>query len=64
MDSLGLVPLKTVRTDHIVYSCRSHPPIMNCPLKGRFIYWGFVIPALVNRRFKRRLFTITACNVV
>jgi hypothetical protein len=37
---------------------------MNCPLKGRFIYWGFVIPALVNRRFKRRLFTITACNVV
>ena len=31
---------------------RSHPPIMNCPLKGRFIYWGFVIPVSVLRLFK------------
>ena len=54
----------TSGTDHMVYSCRSHPPIMNCPLKGRFIYWGFVIPALVNRRFKRRLFGVGAWNVV
>jgi hypothetical protein len=37
---------------------------MICPLKGRFIYWGFVIPVVVKRRFKRRLSGVSAWNVV
>ncbi|WP_072582007.1 hypothetical protein [Polynucleobacter sp. MWH-Adler-W8] len=63
---LGYVPdtCFTSGTDHMVYSCRSHPPIMNCPLKGRFIYWGFVIPVLVLRLFKRLSSRAGACDVV
>jgi hypothetical protein len=37
---------------------------MNCPLKGRFIYWGFVIPVSVLRLFKRLPSRAGACDVV
>ena len=37
---------------------------MNCPLKGRFIYWGFVIPVSVLRLFKGRSSMVGARDVV
>ena len=37
---------------------------MKRPLKGRFIYWGFVIPALVKCRLNRRSSRVGARNVV
>ena len=40
---------------HGLHLYQSDPPIMNRPLKGQFIYWGFVIPMPVKRPFKRRL---------